>query len=159
MKKILTFALILVIGIFALTACANPVEDEFTDFINVKMVQANANYDALTAEMGNWESYEADEQFITSLKEIIIPKCEENISIVSAISLETDEVKAVREQFIGVMHSYKDAFNDILAGFENADEAALNQGNEKLNAGLALLDEYNASLDSLAASIGMKVEY
>ena len=89
----------------------------------------------------------------------MIPKCDETLDMLSKIELETEEVKALKDKFTKVIELYKEGFSTLLAGFEAADEAMVTDGSAKLEEGVAVLDEYNAGLEALAAESGSTIEY
>jgi len=57
------------------------------------------------------------------------------------------------------MDAYKAGFEALYEACETQDEATINAGNESLNEGVELLDEYNASLEALAKEHGAEIEY
>ena len=159
MKKVVSLLLMLVIACTMLTACSDPVYDEFENFLNVEMVDVNANYEKIKEEAGSWSNLTTDEEFITSLKDVLLPLVDDSLAKVNAIVLETEEVKVVRAKYVKVMERYKEGFTLILEGFEEQSEEKLNEGNDKITEAIELLDEYNAALEELAEQVGAEVEY
>ena len=159
MKKILILTLTVVSVFLLLTACSDPVADEFENFLNVQMADVNANYAAITTEAGNWANFTTDTELITSLEDNLIPKCDETLEMLSKIEPVAEEIKALKSKFVNVIELYKEGFSTILTGIKAADEATMLVGNEKLTEGIALLDEYNKALEDLAAQFGSTLEY
>lgn len=61
MKKILALLLMVVMSFALLTGCgSDPVYDDLENFLNVEMVEINADYEKITAEVGTWETLEDD---------------------------------------------------------------------------------------------------
>lgn len=55
MKKLTAILTTIFMSFALLTGCENPVYDDFENFLNIQMVEVNANYDKITAESGTWE--------------------------------------------------------------------------------------------------------
>ncbi len=159
MKKIITLSLVLVMVLALFTGCANPVETELTNFLNVEMVEVNANYEKLKEEVGKWESMEEDADFAKSLDEVLIPLCDDSLTKVNAIALETEEVKDIQAKYVKVMETYKEGFQMMSAAVAAGDAAKVEEGMEKLGEAVTYLDEYNAALEELAAQFGSEIEY
>lgn len=159
MKKFLTL-LVAVAAMFALlTGCGNIVYDDFESFMNNEMTDVNANYDKIKAEAGKWEELEDDAAIEASIRDTLLPLVNDSLDKLGKITPETDEVKEVKEKYVKVMEAYKDGFEGFLAGMQELDEEKLLAANESLELGLQLLEEYNASLEALAAELGAQIEY
>ncbi len=159
MKKIITLSLALVMVLALFTACGDPVEAELTNFLNVEMVDVNANYEKIKEEVGKWETMEEDADFIKSLDEVLLPLCEDSLTKVNAIALETEEVKGVQEKYVKVMETYKNGFETMSAAAKAGDAEKVEEGMNKLGEAVTYLDEYNAALEELAAQFGSEVQY
>ena len=159
MKKIITLSLALVMVLALFTGCSNPVADELTKFLNTDMVEVNANYEKIKESVAKWENIESDEDFAKNIEQEILPVCEDSLTKVNAIVVETEEVIDVKAKYTKMMETYKEGFEMMLAAAKTGDEAKLNEANDKLSAALGLLDEYNAALESIAAEIGAEIEY
>ena len=159
MKKIITLSLALVMVLALFTACGDPVEAELTNFLNVEMVEVTANYEKIKEEVGKWETMEADADFIKSLDEVLLPLCEDSLTKVNAIALETDEVKGVQAKYVKVMETYKEGFETMSSAAKAGDAAKVEEGMNKLGEAVTYLDEYNAALEELAAQFGSEVQY
>ena len=159
MKKIITLSLALVMVLALFTACGDPVEAELTNFLNVEMVDVNANYEKLKEEVGKWETMEEDADFIKSLDEVLIPLCDDSLTKVNAIALETEEVKDVQAKYVKVMETYKGGFEMMSAAAKAGDAEKVQESMESLGEAVTYLDEYNAALEALAAQFGSEVEY
>ena len=61
MKKIFALLLMAVMSVTLLAGCGtDPVYEDLSNFLNVEMVEVNAEYEKLTAEVGTWETLEDD---------------------------------------------------------------------------------------------------
>ena len=61
MKKIFALLLMMVMSFTLLAGCGtDPVYEDLSNYLNVEMVEVNAEYEKLTAEVGTWETLEDD---------------------------------------------------------------------------------------------------
>lgn len=158
MKKFLALTLALVMSLSLLTACSDPIADELTNFVNVDMVAINENYEAIKAEAATWSNLETIEQLVASTTDTLLPLVNDSLAKLDAIVLETEEVGALKGKFVAVMQAYKEGFELILQAAQNNDEAIMQQGNDKIAEGIALVDEYNAAMEALAEEHGLTIE-
>ncbi len=159
MKKLFALLLAVVMSFTLLTACGNPVYDDFENYLNVETAEINANYEKITAEAATWAEIEDDAALVASLKDTLLPLVEDSLTKLADVNPKTEEVKAVKNKYVAVMEAYKEGFSDILAGFEAEDADQINAGNDKINSALTLLDEYNGALEALASELGAEIEY
>lgn len=159
MKKTLALILALVLCFSLLTACGDPTEADFENYLNVDMVDVNANYSAMTEETNNWNNYTTNEEFITSLQEVILPLIDDSLTKLAAIEPETEKVQALKAQYVSAMESYKEGFSLYLEAFRTNDETKSAAGDEKINTGVETINEYNKGLEALAAEFGATIEY
>ena len=159
MKKLLTCLLALVMSLSLLTGCGDAVADEFEKFLNTDMVAVNAKYDDLKTEITKWNNFETDAEMIDSLKNVIIPNIDEEIALVNAIELTTDEVKEIKAKFMTMLDKYKEGYRAMLTALETADVTALENALTIVQEGLPVLEEYNKALEDLAAEKGMTIGY
>jgi len=143
----------------ALIGCSNAVYDDFQNFLNVEMVEVNANYDKLLGELAVWDTLEYDAEIAEFIKASLIPLVDDSLAKLTKINPETDEVKEIKAKYVKVMEAYKAAFEDMYTAFSTGDEAVLEEGNAHLDEGMVLLDEYNAALEALAAEVGAEIQY
>ena len=159
MKKLLTCLLALVMSLSLLTGCGDAVADEFETFLNTDMVAVNAKYEDLKTELTKWNNFETDAEMIDSLKNVIIPNIDEEIAMVNAIELTTDEVKAVKAKFMTMLDKYKEGYSAMLTALETADVTALENSLTIVQEGLDAQTAYNTALEDLAAEKGMTIGY
>lgn len=159
MKKILALLLIVVMSLVLLTGCSDPVAIEFENFLNVEMAEINANHEDLKVEVAKWEGFETDEEYLTSIKDTLLPICDDSLDKLANIQLETEEVKDIKAKYAKVMETYKECFTSIVTGAETGDSDAVNAGFEMLGDAAVALDDYNAALEELATETGYTVEY
>ena len=159
MKKFTALLIAAVMMLASLTGCTNAVYDDFQNFLNVEMVEVNANYDKLLEELAVWDTLEYDAEIAEFIKASLIPLVDDSLAKLTEINPETDEVKEIKAKYVKVMEAYKAAFEDMYTAFSTGDEAVLEEGNAHLDEGMVLLDEYNAALEALAAEVGAEIQY
>lgn len=160
LKKIIIGMLTLVMALGMLTGCGpDPVETDFSKFLNENMTDVNANYTKITKECGKWESLENDEQLISSINDTLLPTVNDSLKKLEEIKPETDEVKALKDKYVKVINAYKDGFESMQKAAKAGDEAGVTAATDKIQKGVELLDDYNKSLESLAKQFDMEVQY
>lgn len=160
MKKLLALLLMVVMSVTLLAGCvSDPVFDDLDNFLNKEMVDVNADYEEIKAELSTWDALEDDAAIAKSLNEVLIPIIDGSLAKLKDISPETEEVKAVKEKYVKVMDAYKEAFVALAEGCETQEDATIEKGNESLEKALELLDEYNKALEELANEHGGEIEY
>ncbi|MDD4689664.1 MAG: hypothetical protein PHE51_07975 [Eubacteriales bacterium] len=160
MKKIVTLIMAVILCMGTLTGCfSDPVADEFEKFLNTDMVEANALYEDLKAEVSKWEGYTTSEELINSVDTVILPNLEQATQKVEAIELATDEVNSIREKYKKMLGLYKEGYELTLSGLKADDEKIVEDANAKIEEGLKILEEYNKALEDLAAEKGLTIEY
>ncbi len=159
MKKFTALLIATVMMLASLTGCTNAVYDDFQNFLNVEMVEVNANYDKLLEELAVWDTLEYDAEIAEFIKASLIPLVDDSLAKLTKINPETVEVQEIKAKYVKVMEAYKAAFDDMYTAFSTGDEAVLEEGNAHLDEGMVLLDEYNAALEALAAEVGAEIQY
>ncbi len=160
MKKLLALLLMVVMSATLLAGCGtDPVYEDFTNFLNVEMVEVNENYTKITTEVGNWGEAEDDAALAKSLEEVLLPLVNNSLEKLNAINPETEEVKEIKAKYVKVMDAYKKGFEALLEGCNTQDEATINAAQESINEGVALLDEYNKVLEAFAEEHGAEIQY
>ena len=159
MKKLLTCLFALVMSLSVLTGCGDAVADEFETFLNTDMVSVNAKYNDLKEELAKWENFETDAEMIDSLNNVIIPNIDEQLAMLDAIELTTDEVTEIKAKYKTMLEKYKEGYSAMLTALKAADVTALENSLTIVQEGLTALEEYNKALEDLAAEKGMTVGY
>ena len=159
MKKIFALLLMVVMSFTLLTGCSDPVYDDLENFLNVEMVEINADYEKITAEVGTWETLEDDTAIKKSIDDTLLPLVNGSLEKLKDITPETEEVKAIKDKYVKVMETYKTGFEALSEGCETQEEVTINAGSQKLEEAVELLDEYNKALEELAKERGSEVGY
>lgn len=160
MKKIFAILLMAVMSVTLLAGCGtDPVYEDLSNYLNVEMVEVNADYEKLTAEVGTWETLEDDNAIKKSIEDTLLPLVNGSLEKLTEINPATEEVKEIKDKYVKMMDAYKASFEILAEGCETQDEATINAGNEKLEEALELLDDYNKALEDLAKEHGSEVEY
>ena len=126
MKKIFALLLMAVMAFTLLTGCSDPVYDDLENFLNVEMVEVNAEYEKLTAEVRTWETLEDDAAIKKSIDDTLLPLVNGSLEKLKDITPETEEVKAIKDKYVKVMETYKTGFEALSEGCETQDEATIN---------------------------------
>ena len=159
MKKLYALLLMAVMAFTLLTGCSDPVYDDLENFLNVEMVEVNADYEKLTAEVGTWETLEDDTAIKKSIDDTLLPLVNGSLEKLKDITPETEEVKAIKDKYVKVMETYKTGFEALSEGCETQDDDTINAATEKLSEAVSLLDEYNKALEELSKEHGGEIEY
>ena len=160
MKKIFALLLMAVMSVTLLAGCGtDPVYEDLSNYLNVEMVEVNADYEKITAEVGTWETLEDDNAIKKSIDDTLLPLVNGSLEKLTEINPATEEVKEIKDKYVKMMDAYKASFEILAEGCETQDEATINAGNEKLEEALELLDDYNKALEDLAKEHGSEVEY
>lgn len=159
MKKALALILTVVMSLTLLTACmSDPVADEFEKFVNVDMVDVNAAFEIVTDEATRIADFESNDALLKSINETLIPNCEKALDLLSKITLETEEVKALRDKFADAISHYKEGFEYYITGFANNDADTIIKGNDVISEGVELVKAYNDAALALAEEKGFEFE-
>ena len=160
MKKIFALLLMVVMSVTLLAGCGtDPVYEDLSNYLNVEMVEVNAEYEKITAEVGTWETLEDDNAIKKSIEDTLLPLVNGSLEKLTEINPATEEVKEIKDKYVKMMDAYKASFEILAEGCETQDEATINAGNEKLEEALELLDDYNKALEDLAKEHGSEIEY
>ena len=160
MKKIFALLLMVIMSVTLLAGCGtDPVYEDLSNYLNVEMVEVNADYEKITAEVGTWETLEDDNAIKKSIEDTLLPLVNGSLEKLTEINPATEEVKAIKDKYVKVMETYKTGFETLSEGCETQDEATINAGSQKLEEAVELLDEYNKALEELAKEHGSEVEY
>jgi ElaB/YqjD/DUF883 family membrane-anchored ribosome-binding protein len=136
-----------------------PVAEELEKFLNTDMVGINAKYEDLKAEVGKWDNLEDDAALVVSINDVILPNLDSSLELLSKIQLQTEEVKEIKDKYQKVLEAYKEGYQSMQSAAEKGDTAAVEAADAKIEEGVKLLDEYNKSVEDLAAEKDMTVEY
>ena len=160
MKKLLALLLMGVLAVSLLAGCgADPVYDDLSNFLNVEMVEVNANYETMKAELATWETLPDDAAIAKSIEEKVLPIVNGSLEKLASIAPATEEVKEIKAKYVKVMDTYKAGFEALLEGCETQEEATVNAAYDSIEEAVELLDAYNASLETLAKEHGAEIEY
>ncbi|MBE7021379.1 MAG: hypothetical protein E7411_08125 [Ruminococcaceae bacterium] len=159
MKKLLALLLMAVLTLTLLTGCSDPVYDDLSNFLNVQMVEVNADYEKLKTEIANVDAAPDDAALKVAIDTKVLPLIKGSLEKLSAITVETEEVKAVKDKYVKVMETYKEGFEALSKGCETQAEETITAGTNAINKAIELLDEYNKALEELAKEHGGEIEY
>lgn len=160
MKKVVSLVLVALMAVAVLAGCgSDPLYDDLSNYLNVEMVEVNANYENLKAELAKWESFEDDAALATNISDVILPIVNDSLKKLEAINPATEEVKAVKAKYVSMMEEYKKGFEALLEGCNTQEDEIIATAYASIEKAVSLLDEYNKALEELAAKCGTEVEY
>ncbi len=163
MKKLVKKVAALLCMVMVFGACSgcgsDPVAEEFETFMNENMVDVNANYEKLKAEVAKWANFENDAQYVDSINNVLLPNVNESLEMLSKIEVQTEEVNSIKAKYEDMLNTYKESFTMLADACLNADVAGVEAATEKMADAVALLEVYNAALEELAEEKGLTVEY
>ena len=159
MKKTLALILALAMSLTLLTSCASdPVADELEKFVNTDLAEVNPLFQEIVTEAASISEEDDANAMLKSLNETLIPKCDKVSELLSKITLETEEVKALRDKFASAIALYKEGFELYVDGLKTDNVDTVTKGTEKLADGVELINEYNEATTALAEEKGFEYE-
>ena len=157
MKKLL---FVLTSALFLAACGSNPVQDDLINYINeevsplfeteTEIVEA---YESVTGD-----NYTDDNELYNALESYIIPKYSDFIDDLEQITPETEEVRAIHEEYIEASNLQYNAMVKMLPALENQDYALISEANEMLSEGRSKMRHYVSSLESLAKENNVEFE-
>ncbi len=159
MKKLVALLLMAVMSLTLLTACTDPVYDDFENFLNVEMTDVNANYTKITTEAAKWGDFDDPQMLVDSINNVMLPTINESLSKLANITPATEEVTNLKAKYVKVMDKYKEGFETMLAAIDEDSEEKLTASNDMISEGVQLLNEYNEALEAMAEEYGAEIEY
>lgn len=159
MKKLLALLMAVTITFAFLTGCGDPVYEDLLNYLNIEMVDVNADYEKIKEEITSWGTLSDDSALASNIRDKLIPLVDGSLEKLKGINPETEEVKAIKEKYVKVMEAYKEGFDAIAEGCETQDEATVTKGTGSITRAVELLDEYNKALETLAGEHGCEIEY
>ena len=157
MKKLL----FLLTSTLFLAACgSNPVQDDLINYINEETAPL---FETESEIIGAYESvtgdnYTDDNALYDVLENTIIPMYSDFIDDIEQITPETEEVRALHEEYIEASNLQYNAMLKILSALENQDYALISEANEMLSEGRSMMRQYTNDLESLAEENNVEFE-
>lgn len=150
-KKAQTVLVIVVVLIIAAVRIfwQGPAKSDLTNLLNKNNEVINANTKIINDELGKFSSYTSVGQYQVSIETIIVPKINESIQILQSTELKTEEGKALRQEYIQALETYKQGVELALTALQNNDMAKLNEVQTmftQANAGIASFNKHAQEL-------------
>lgn len=150
MKKIIFLATTLLL---LLAGCGNdPVQEDLINYVNEDLpAVAKLEKDAMDAyDSVTGSNYTDDLTTYNTIIEEVIPTYNEFIKELEAISVETDAVSKIHEQYIDVANLQSSAFVNITDALEKGDMGLIADANDQLTDARKGMREYQSDLKKLA---------
>lgn len=150
-KKAQTVLVIVVVLIIAAVRIfwQGPAKSDLTNLLNKNNEVINANTKIINDELGKFSSYTSVGQYQVSIETIIVPKINESIQILQNTELKTEEGKALRQEYIQALETYKQGVELALTALQNNDMAKLNEVQTmftQANSGIASFNKHAQEL-------------
>lgn len=147
-------------GILFLSACVSEVQDDILSYLNGDKMEELAqmeqeilaDYDSLSASAMD------DLEVATFLEESVIRPYSEFIKELEDFEINTAEVQEIHDIYIDATNYQYEGFLVIKEGLEASDIAIVEEGNEFLAEGRALIERYTNELETLADEHDIELE-
>lgn len=151
MKKFAVLVLSVLLCVVFLSACGTDrVAEELEQFLNIDMIESNKLHAEVSEETKRWETFTKDKEAIESIEEVLIPAFDGILKNLSAINLETDEIKEIKEKYRQSISTYKEGYNLFLEAFTAGDAELASKASAKVREAEELLTQYNGLIEALA---------
>lgn len=159
MKKFIALMFALVMGLSVLTGCGDPVADDFEQFWNSEdMGKIGQNLTELSRELDQWDEDQSINTMKKSLKDAVLPKIDESMDLLANTTAETEEVKAIKNNYGEMLESCEGAFEMMLEGLEKEDEKIINKAAKKVDECTKLMLDCDKEAQALAKEKGFEFE-
>lgn len=152
MIKRLLFVILAFIPIFVLSACGDPVQDDLLHYINNEVksleeleTEAISEYESVIGE-----NFVDDETTYIHIQDVVIPKYRKLIEELEEIRPDTKEVREIHELYIDASNTQFNGIVTVLAAIEAQDYDKINEANQMLNEGRALMRQALNEIEDLA---------
>ncbi len=151
MKKFAALVLSVLLCTVFISGCGTDgVSEELEQFLNVDMIESNKLHSEISEETKKWEAFTKDKEAIESIEEVLIPAFDGVLKNLSAIKLETEEVKEIKEKYQQSMSTYKEGYNLFLEAFTAGNAELASKASAKIREAEELLTQYNGLIETLA---------
>lgn len=159
MKKRL-FVLFIPILLLLSGCSGDPVQDDLLNYVNKEIKDAGkleaaavSAYDGVTGA-----NYQDDQTMYDALINDVIPNYSEFMKELEAVTIETDEVRAIHEIYIEGANIQFNAFAKIKQALENQDANLIQEANDMLADARKHIRDYQTELDKLAKEHDVEIE-
>jgi len=138
----------------------DPVQEDLLNYVNEDLpAVAELETDAMNAyDSVTGSNYTDDLTTYNTIVEEVIPTYNEFIKELEAISVETDEVSKVHEQYIDVANLQSSAFVNITDALKKGDMGLIADANDQLTEARKGMREYKSDLKKLAKEHDVTLE-
>jgi hypothetical protein len=147
--------------LWLLSACsADPVQEDLLNYVN-KEIKAAGKLEAaaISAYDGvSGANYQDDQTMYDALINDVIPNYSEFMKELEAVTIETDEVRAVHEIYIEGANIQFNAFAKIKQALEEQDANLIQEANDMLADARKHIRDYQTEMDKLAKEHDVEIE-
>lgn len=166
MKKKAYIALITLALVGLVSGCGKKKEEtvsvksDVVEFVNEELPTAKTDHDSA---IGIYNAYFADgadqdlDAFKASLQDTAIPTMEKCIKTISAIEVETDEVKALKDSYLQSVQKEYEAMKMVVSAIDGQNADYLTQADTLISEAATLMNDYQTKLQTLADEQGIVV--
>lgn len=154
-KKIkkLTAAIILAGLMICITACgkSDAVKDDLYTYLNDMQSVQELQKEAINEYNGYVNNADANSQeLLTALQSSIIPKYEDYLTQLNAVTAETEEVQNVKIVCVNGANKQMDALKKVAEAIEACDTDILSEADALITESETILTDYESQLNTLA---------
>jgi aspartate-semialdehyde dehydrogenase len=159
MKKRL-FALFILILLLLSGCSGDPVQDDLLNYVNKEIKNAGKlEAAAVSAYDGvSGANYQDDQTMYDALINDVIPNYSEFMKELEAVTIETDEVRAIHEIYLEGANIQFNAFAKIKQALEEQDANLIQEANDMLADARKHIRDYQTELDKLAKEHDVEIE-
>jgi aspartate-semialdehyde dehydrogenase len=159
MKKRL-FALFIPILLLLSGCSGDPVQDDLLNYVNKEIKNAGKlEAAAVSAYDGvSGANYQDDQTMYDALINDVIPNYSEFMKELEAVTIETDEVRAIHEIYLEGANIQFNAFAKIKQALEEQDANLIQEANDMLADARKHIRDYQTELDKLAKEHDVEIE-
>lgn len=139
---------------FILSGClSNPVQEELLSYLNEELPKiTKLEADAITAyESVTGANYSTDQELYNVLLDSVVPTYQEFVDKLEGITLDTEEVRGVHEEYIEGANLQYNAFIKVITALEQQDRAMIEEANVMLDEARKILRDFKYNVEKLAS--------
>lgn len=136
------------------------VKDDVVEFVNDELPTAKADHDSAIAVYNAYfaEGSNQDlETYKASLQDNAIPTMEKCIQTISAMEVETEEVKALKDSYLQSVQKEYEAMKMVVSAIDGENPDYLTQADTLISEAATLMSDYQSKLQTIADEQGIVV--
>ena len=146
---------------FLLVGCGEDrLQKDLSNYVNnslgelaVQEEEALAMYESVSGE-----NYTDDQTMYLALTEEVIPMYRDFIADLESVEVETDELRALHEQYIDAANLQQSAFLTLAQGLIEGDYTMVDEANQKLATAKKMIRDYLNEMNVLMEENGLELQ-